>query len=363
MEDGNVSGDGISAQPKRHGAKAASVDEGRQEGHGQPEAQTHKRSLSGGLFSKLSFLRLNQGSIDLPAEVPLESSSGENESHPQNTHPRAMAGAVQQAGKTRKRKGSLRKTALLGVGALKFENRERRGSFLGKSSSAATDVQLDTRLPSPQPSDIVSPISLDDDVTPRQSYDMPQRPPSLGLQLPIHRQHARVLSDESTSPINVSPTSTTTSDDEPISFPPKSQVSTKQPTKTVDSYFPPSATAPRHRSPTQLRPKSPLTHEISPVEEEWDYSETEWWGWIILVVTWIVFVVGMGSCLGVWSWAWDVGETPYAPPELEDDATLPIVGYYPALLVLTAVMAWVWVVVAWVGMKYFKHAKIGGEDL
>jgi Phosphatidylinositol N-acetylglucosaminyltransferase subunit Y len=98
-------------------------------------------------------------------------------------------------------------------------------------------------------------------------------------------------------------------------------------------------------------------------ETSHDYSETEWWGWIILFVTWIVFVVGMGSCLEIWSWAWDVGETPYAPPELEDDPTLPIVGYYPALIVMTGVMAWVWVIVAWVGMKYFRHAKVwDGED-
>lgn len=91
-------------------------------------------------------------------------------------------------------------------------------------------------------------------------------------------------------------------------------------------------------------------------EEDWDYSETEWWGWVILATTWIVFVVVMGSCFGVWSWAWDVGETPYAPPDLEDDETLPITGYYPALLVCTAVMSWVWVVVAWVGMKFFRHS-------
>ncbi|KAH7400594.1 hypothetical protein DE146DRAFT_612324 [Phaeosphaeria sp. MPI-PUGE-AT-0046c] len=91
-------------------------------------------------------------------------------------------------------------------------------------------------------------------------------------------------------------------------------------------------------------------------EEEWDYSETEWWGWVILATTWAVFVVVMGSCLGVWSWAWDVGETPYAPPDLEDDDTLPITGYYPALMVCTAVMSWVWVVVAWVGMKFFRHS-------
>jgi hypothetical protein len=93
-------------------------------------------------------------------------------------------------------------------------------------------------------------------------------------------------------------------------------------------------------------------------EDDWDYSETEWWGWVILIAIWVVFVVVMGSCFGVWSWAWDVGETPYAPPDLEDDDTLPITGYYPALLVCTAVMSWVWVVVAWVGLKYFRHSKV-----
>lgn len=94
---------------------------------------------------------------------------------------------------------------------------------------------------------------------------------------------------------------------------------------------------------------------------DWDYSETEWWGWVLLCITWFVFVIGMGSCFDVWSWAWDVGKTPSAPPELEDDPTLPITGYYPALIILTGVMAWVWVVSAWVGMKYFKHAKISGD--
>ncbi|KAL2179165.1 uncharacterized protein P884DRAFT_276233 [Thermothelomyces heterothallicus CBS 202.75] len=122
----------------------------------------------------------------------------------------------------------------------------------------------------------------------------------------------------------------------------------------------------RRRSATIQRAKSPLalTSLATPLPQpdaEWDYSETEWWGWIILLVTWVVFVIGMGSCLGVWSWAWDVGTTPYAPPELEDDPTLPIVGYYPALMILTGVMAWVWVVVAWVGMKYFRHAQVSGD--
>jgi len=132
-----------------------------------------------------------------------------------------------------------------------------------------------------------------------------------------------------------------------------------------DSYFPIQDPmrrmfGSRTRSPLATQPQSIAG---TPSDDEgWDYTETAFWGYVILIVTWIVFVVGMGSCFGVWSWAWDVGETPYAPPELEDDPTLPIVGYYPALLVLTCVMAWVWVVVAWVGMKYFRHADFKGDD-
>ncbi|KAF2644577.1 hypothetical protein P280DRAFT_174808 [Massarina eburnea CBS 473.64] len=113
--------------------------------------------------------------------------------------------------------------------------------------------------------------------------------------------------------------------------------------------------------PVPVSVSVPTPDDLAP-EDEWDYSETEWWGWVILVVTWLVFVVGMGSCLDVWTWAWDVGETPYAPPELEDDPTLPITGYYPALMVCTVVMAWIWVVIAWVGMKYFRHAKVVADD-
>ena len=130
-----------------------------------------------------------------------------------------------------------------------------------------------------------------------------------------------------------------------------------------DVYFPAVTTIQRRRSAN--RAKSPLADlPIEPMStpEEWDYSETAWWGWVVLIVTWTIFVMGIGSCFEIWSWAWDVGETPYAPPELEDDPTLPIVGYYPALIILTGVMAWVWVVIAWVGMKYFRHAKIPGDD-
>lgn len=159
------------------------------------------------------------------------------------------------------------------------------------------------------------------------------------------------------SPIS-NPYASTTDDDEGLIF-------SRPSANNHDTYFPlqppSSSTSLLRRRSTIKQLPSQLSHVQSSLATEvddWDYTDTEWWGYIILLVTWIVFVVGMGSCLGVWSWAWDVGETPYAPPELEDDPTLPIVGYYPALMVLTSVMAWVWVVVAWVGMKYFRHAKV-----
>ena len=108
--------------------------------------------------------------------------------------------------------------------------------------------------------------------------------------------------------------------------------------------------------------KYPITMRRNPSSSNRDYNDTAFWGWIVLVVTWIVFVIGMGSVLGVWDWAWYGNdgrrrEKMVVDGEDEEDE-LPIDGYYPSLLILTGVMAWVWVVIAWVGMKYFKHAKI-----
>ncbi|RPA87113.1 hypothetical protein BJ508DRAFT_410666 [Ascobolus immersus RN42] len=117
-------------------------------------------------------------------------------------------------------------------------------------------------------------------------------------------------------------------------------------------------------------------------------ADTIFYGWVVLISTWVAFVIGIGSVFGVWDWAWDVtpvngtaqqggpcakwvNETwgvnvscdaaSVSDPSLfgwEAEGGLPIDGYYPALIVLTGIMAWVWVVIAWVGLKYFKHAKI-----
>lgn len=113
--------------------------------------------------------------------------------------------------------------------------------------------------------------------------------------------------------------------------------------------------------------------------EDESAADTVYWGWVVLLSAWVVFVVGMGSVMGVWEWAWGGdggvsvvsarwnrtgadGEQKRWPRSVGGEkgfpGEFPIPGYYPALCILCCIMAWVWVVTAWVGMKYFKHAKI-----
>jgi hypothetical protein len=326
------------------------------ETHGKKKPTAHRRTVSGNILSKLTFLRTasDPGRYD-GADDDLTSGSGT-----------AMAGVQ----KTRKRKGSLRKTVLgKGRDRKPSDITKTRSPLSSKSTTDGNDKNTVTQLVS------------DSDITPRPSSDLssptipelPPRWPSRTLSkisIPSIRSSVASVEPASSAASITSPTNHTdasTTDDDELAIPRMPVIIQRKvpgpPSSSGDSYFPPQQVMRRishMRSPLATAPQSA---SVTPVEEEeWDYSETAFWGYVILIVTWIVFVVGMGSCFGVWSWAWDVGETPKAPPELEDDPTLPIVGYYPALLVLTCVMAWVWVVVAWVGMKYFRHADFRGDD-
>jgi hypothetical protein len=301
-----------------------------------------------------------------------------------------MSTLVQQQ-KSRPRKGSLRKVALLGRGAQR-EKRESKmltidtkhshqferdvgGGRLDASSSATTATTDRDGATGLNISDLTS-----SDVTPRPSMDgfasrsSPSNQSSGSSTSASFRPHHLHLHHHESESLVTSPTisyTSTTDEEDVLHLPPHiSPPPLRAPDLSLssgsESYFSANRAVVQRRRSIQ-RAKSPLSRSglsatpLPPADADHDYSETEWWGWVVLTVTWFVFVTGMGSCLGVWSWAWDVGTTPYAPPELEDDPTLPIVGYYPALMILTCVMAWVWVVVAWVGMKYFRHAKISGD--
>ncbi|RDW76608.1 PIG-Y family protein [Aspergillus mulundensis] len=366
----------------------------------------HKRNSSGSLLSRLSFLRMMQASQG-PSDrgrSNLEADDDRDDLGSGLRGARAMSTALQQR-RTRRRRGSLRKTALLGT---RFDYRDKkggrpavdvRGDVVDQHQAQSQAPQQQRLTPPPIPThtrmkSFGDPVSPNDGFIPSQPsgreglgqsnttwtlMDAPQRGRKASASAPQHLQPIR-------SKENMLGEEVTTDDEDIVSFPPRKNTGSAAtafhsssntssnsgtaglriptPSSSTDSYY---GLPADQKYRTTHRAKSPLaTHAVditgSQEAMSWDYSETEWWGWIILIVTWLVFVVGMGSCFGVWSWAWDVGETPYAPPELEDDPTLPIVGYYPALIVLTAVMSWVWVIIAWVGMKYFKHANITGDD-
>lgn len=323
-------------------------------------ASGHKRSFSGNILSKLPFLRT---SSDTAEKLSLSNGSADgavgDEQRP------AVAAIVQQK-KARRRKGSLRKTALL-LSGRPSNTRSAKSPLGSPQSPESVDLHQFPSL-----------IPPDSDATPRPSRDLhkptsPVSPPnwtSLATNRSLLSINSSIPSVEPassnasvTSPTLPTDASTTDDDD---AFPRISlkNGAPKPPSSSGDSYFPPvpvKRRMPRTKSPLATQPHSVASTPITD-PDEWDYTETAYWGYVILITTWLVCVVGIGSCLGVWSWAWDVGETPYAPPELEDDPTLPIVGYYPALMVLTCVMACVWVVVAWIGMKYFRHADFHGDD-
>lgn len=331
----------------------------------------HRRTLSGSILSKLSFLRPNPDDASEKLPTSPEFLPGDDRISPKKAT-RAMAVAVQQQ-KTRRRKGSLRKAALLGRGAQRDKKEVKPHALeTGHHMMFGTDGALSPTSPEEVPRAAAFGLGISD-TTPRPSMEgYASRANNILLSpiktLPMGTDDQLVTSPTSATSPTLTYTSTTDEDDI-LSIrthnPPAPRVGPSN-SSGSDSYFPVGAGSLTRRRSGQ-KAKSPLSlgglaaSPLPPPDAEWDYSETEWWGWVVLIVTWVVFVTGMGSCLGVWSWAWDVGETPYAPPELEDDATLPIVGYYPALIILTAVMAWVWVVVAWVGMKYFRHAKISGD--
>lgn len=332
-------------------------DAAQRDAHGP--ASEHRRASSGsGLLSKFPFMRTS-------ADTKPRQHPEEEDAIPLSFAMPSSLAVVTQQHKTRRRRGSLRKVALLGRGA----QRERRDSKLltidtshaatfeteavatSLASATAERDALGLQVADFAPQVVSKGIPLQTSVTPSEP----------GANMVAVGSHAERDTERRNS-------YDSTTDEEDVLQIPHNQVSAHSnlsASSGSDSYYANRTTAPRRRSFQQT--KSPLSYSgisttaLPPPDSDWDYSETEWWGWVVLTVTWFVFVIGMGSCLGVWKWAWDVGKTPYAPPELEDDDTLPVVGYYPALIILTGVMAWVWVVVAWVGMKYFRHAKISGD--
>jgi hypothetical protein len=82
-------------------------------------------------------------------------------------------------------------------------------------------------------------------------------------------------------------------------------------------------------------------------------------GWVILALTWVLVLTGLVAILDLWH------VFPPARPlnrihsyaDFENDTGYPIPSYYPLLVCLLPAVLWVWCIVSWVGMKFFRHAR------
>ena len=114
----------------------------RSRGKSESTSTVHKRGLSGSILSKISLLRSNSGGDKAVLH-------GGTDSDETRSGSGGAMGGVQQSIKQRKRKGSLRKTALLGKG------RDRKGSDVKeKAKSPLSGPKL------PEDTEIESPLSL-----------------------------------------------------------------------------------------------------------------------------------------------------------------------------------------------------------
>lgn len=86
-------------------------------------------------------------------------------------------------------------------------------------------------------------------------------------------------------------------------------------------------------------------------------------GWLILLSTWIIVIVGIASMLGLWDNKlepiFSLDPEDLSRARYEKETGYPIPGYYSCLVFMTFIASWVWCIISWMGMKFFRHTKGG----
>lgn len=66
-------------------------------------------------------------------------------------------------------------------------------------------------------------------------------------------------------------------------------------------------------------------------------------GWVLLGCTWLYVLLAIWAAWPDWS--------------RESSSSMPFKGYYALLFLLLPVIIWLWAFLAWMGMKFFRHAR------
>lgn len=89
---------------------------------------------------------------------------------------------------------------------------------------------------------------------------------------------------------------------------------------------------------------------------ELNSSQLAGYGLAIILCTWAVFLLGMVMIMKGWK---DPENTVHNYTKYEDETGYPIPLYYMSLIFLFPVVAWIWSLISWMGMKFFRHAGRG----
>ncbi|KAG0682448.1 hypothetical protein C6P40_001484 [Pichia californica] len=124
---------------------------------------------------------------------------------------------------------------------------------------------------------------------------------------------------------------------------------------------------------------SPSTLSNMHTENDEEYEQQEEYlrnlkiyGYLIIITTWCVFVVTIGTIFNLWQWCFKINpkyidmlkSTSWVNFILEDinQQNVNVVdNYYILLFILTFVILWIWAVDSWISMKLFRHSKGGGS--
>lgn len=108
-------------------------------------------------------------------------------------------------------------------------------------------------------------------------------------------------------------------------------------------------------NPTHANSKH-LANSLSSSSFSSDYQT----GLILLLSTWSIFIISIlliFDIITVPNCLWWCDTSSSSSEDVVSD--FPVENYYSYAVLLVPVMAWVWVVVSWTGLKLFKHARGG----
>ncbi|GMG40188.1 unnamed protein product [Ambrosiozyma monospora] len=124
-----------------------------------------------------------------------------------------------------------------------------------------------------------------------------------------------------------------------------------------------------HYDPPQIRLSRRLS-QVSPAEalELMEFKDKlRLYGILVLVCTWTVFVVGMGSVFNLWGWCFsdevldrfDGGFITHVRQlfKVFESQNETVDNYYVYCFFLSFAIIWIWCVVSWLSMKLFRHSK------